>query len=56
MGSIDYWPPELIKFALGDKRSTIDGQKSDIFALAIIALILLNKKITHKSLTNLVDG
>jgi serine/threonine protein kinase len=55
-GSDGYWPPELLKFANGDINQKIDGQKSDIFGLGIVALLLLNKKLNCRELTNLDFG
>jgi serine/threonine protein kinase len=55
-GTDGYWPPELIRFGEGDRSQKIDGKKSDVFALGVVALLLLNKNLSCRMLTNLERG
>jgi serine/threonine protein kinase len=47
-GTEGYWPPELVKYNKGKKDVKIDGYKSDIFGLGIVAILLINKNIKSK--------
>lgn len=47
LGTIQYWPPEVKRFLSGCRNlKKLDGVKSDIFGLGIVALVLMNKNIS----------